>query len=141
MLHATCTKGNWVDSRLLMVESQIANLTPGPYFGHNLCFRCSNGRCKPILDIYVSTTFQWYEKLFKKLGFDLCNCSLNIRESIGIPTPNMGIHLGVREFSPSRSFALMGHENATPGLSLGLHVYKPFCLRREPKVRVVTLGI
>jgi hypothetical protein len=37
MLHTTCTQGNWVDSQLLVVESQIANLTPGPSFDHNLC--------------------------------------------------------------------------------------------------------
>ncbi len=47
-----------VDSRLLVVGSQIVNLTPGPSFGHNLCLRCSNEQCKPILDIYVPRAFQ-----------------------------------------------------------------------------------
>jgi len=51
MLHAIYTQGNWVDSRLLVVRSQTANLIPDPSFGHNLCFRSSNGSCKPILDI------------------------------------------------------------------------------------------
>jgi hypothetical protein len=41
--HATCTQGNWVDSRLLVVGSQITNLTLGLSFGHNLCFKCPNG--------------------------------------------------------------------------------------------------
>jgi len=36
MLHITCTQGNCGDSRLLVDESQIANLTPAPFFGHNL---------------------------------------------------------------------------------------------------------
>jgi hypothetical protein len=58
MSHVTFTQGNWGDSRLLMVESQIANLTPVPSFGHNLCFRCPNGSCEPILDIYVPISFQ-----------------------------------------------------------------------------------
>ncbi len=58
MSHATWTQGNQVDSRLLMVGSQTANLTPNLSFGHNLCFRCSNGRCEPILDIYISIVFQ-----------------------------------------------------------------------------------
>jgi hypothetical protein len=49
MLHATYTQGNWVDSRLLMVWNQSANLTPDLSFGYNLCFRCPNGSCKPIL--------------------------------------------------------------------------------------------
>jgi hypothetical protein len=106
--HVTCTQGNRGGSRLLVVESQIANLIPGPSFGHNLCFRCPNEWCEPILDIYVSITFQWYEKLFKPLGFDPCNHFLNIQESTGTPTPNMGVHLGVWGFFPSHSFALPG---------------------------------
>ncbi len=57
MSHSTCTQGNRVDSWLLMVGSQIANLTHGPSFGHNLCFRSLNGWCKPILNIYVSIAF------------------------------------------------------------------------------------
>jgi hypothetical protein len=40
MFHVTCTWGNWGDSQLLVSGSQIANLTPDPSFGHNLCFRC-----------------------------------------------------------------------------------------------------
>ncbi len=51
MLHAIFTHENRVDSWLLVVRSQTANLTPGPSFSHNLCFRCPNGQCKPILDI------------------------------------------------------------------------------------------
>jgi hypothetical protein len=40
-----------VDSRLLMVESQIASLTPSPSFAHNLGCRCLNGQCEAIFDI------------------------------------------------------------------------------------------
>jgi hypothetical protein len=47
-----------VDSRLLVVGSQTINLTPGPSFGHNLCLRCPNEQCEPILDIYVPKAFQ-----------------------------------------------------------------------------------
>jgi hypothetical protein len=45
--------GHWeeVDSRLLVVGSQTASLTPGPSFCHNLCFRYPNEQCEPILDI------------------------------------------------------------------------------------------
>ncbi len=60
MLHATCMQKNWVESRLLVVGSQTANLTPDLSFGHNLCFKCPNGSCKPILNIYVLRAFQWY---------------------------------------------------------------------------------
>jgi hypothetical protein len=36
----------------------LGNLTIGPSFGHNLCFKYSNGSCKPTLDIYILRTFQ-----------------------------------------------------------------------------------
>jgi hypothetical protein len=51
MSHATCTQGNLINSWLLVVRSQIVNLTPDPSFGHNLCFECPNGSCEPILQI------------------------------------------------------------------------------------------
>ncbi len=78
MSHTTWKQGNRVDSRLLMVGNQIANLTPDLSFGHNLCFKCPNGSCEPILDIYVSIDFQWYKELFNSLSFDPCNRSLKI---------------------------------------------------------------
>jgi len=46
-----------VDSRLFVVGSQIGSSTPGPSFGHNLCFRCPNEQCEPILNIYASRAF------------------------------------------------------------------------------------
>jgi hypothetical protein len=101
MSHATCTQGNWVDSWLLVVKSQTVNLTPDPSFGHNLCFRYPNGSCEPILDIYVSISFQWYKKIFNPLSFDPCNCSLNIRESFCTPTLKVETPLGVWGFIPS----------------------------------------
>ncbi len=42
MSHIAYTQGNWVNSWLLVVRSQTANLTPGLSFAHNLCFRCPN---------------------------------------------------------------------------------------------------
>jgi hypothetical protein len=81
MLQTTCTQENRVDSPLLMVKSQIANLTPDFSFGHNLCFRCLNGSCEPILNIYVSIAFQWYNEVFNPIGFDLYNCFIKIQES------------------------------------------------------------
>jgi hypothetical protein len=47
-----------VDSRRLMVGSQIASLTPGPSFAHNLGDRCPNAQCAGIFDIYASRPFQ-----------------------------------------------------------------------------------
>jgi hypothetical protein len=48
MWHTTCTYINQGDYWLLMVGSQIGTLIPGPSFGHNLCFKYPNGRCKTI---------------------------------------------------------------------------------------------
>jgi hypothetical protein len=106
MSHTTWRQGNQVDSWLLVVGSQIGNLTLDLSFGHNLCFKCLNGSCEPIFDIYVLITFQWYEEFLEPLGFDPCNHFLNIRKSTRTPTPHMGVHLKVWGFFPSHSFAL-----------------------------------
>jgi hypothetical protein len=58
MSHFRCRCRKKVDSRLLVVRSQIGNLTPGPSFAHNLDFRCLNGQCEASLDIYTSRPFQ-----------------------------------------------------------------------------------
>jgi hypothetical protein len=118
MSHATCTQGNWVDSQLLMVKNQTANLTLGPSFGHNLCFICPNGSCKPILDIYILTVFQWYKELFEPLGFDSCNHSLNIWKSIEIPPPKVEAPLGMWKF-------ILSHFPSLSGFPLGPQPCKP----------------
>jgi hypothetical protein len=48
MLQVACTRRNRVDSRLLVIRSQIGNLTPSLSFGHKFCFRCPNEQCEPI---------------------------------------------------------------------------------------------
>jgi hypothetical protein len=60
--YSTCTHRGWVDSQLLVVESQTASLTFGRFFYHNLCCKCPNGPCDPIFDIYTSLVFQWYKE-------------------------------------------------------------------------------
>jgi hypothetical protein len=60
MSHARIGRREEVDSRLLMVGSQTANLTPGPSFAHNLGYRCLNCQCEAIFNIYVSRPFQWH---------------------------------------------------------------------------------
>jgi hypothetical protein len=90
MWHIICNQVNWVDSWLFLVKSQTGTLTPGPSFGHNLCFRCLNEQCKPILNIHVARAFQWYKKRQKPLIFDPSNRSLKFQESIGSP---WGLHL------------------------------------------------
>jgi hypothetical protein len=82
MSYNACTQRNQVDSQLLMVGNQTSSLTPDLSFDNDLCFRCPNGQCEPILHICVSITFQWYNELFKPMGFNPCNRALKIWESI-----------------------------------------------------------
>jgi len=125
MSHTICTHENWVDSWLLLVGSHIANLTPDPFFGHNLCFRCPNGQWKPILDIYVLRAFQWYKEFFKPLSFDPCNCPMKIRESTETPTPKMELPWDVRVHSltPSHTPRSMLCESRLPSWPTTLQTF------------------
>ncbi len=58
VLHSQFGRREEVDSRLLVVGSQTASLTPGPSFAHTMGYRCPNGQCEAIFDIYASKTFQ-----------------------------------------------------------------------------------
>jgi hypothetical protein len=85
VLHTTWTHRGRVNSQLLVVGSQTANLTPDLSFCHNLCCRCLNGSCKPIFDIYTSIAFQWYKEHFNARCFDPYNRILKFRESRWTP--------------------------------------------------------
>ncbi len=128
--HITWTQGNWGDSWLLVVGSQIVNLTPGPSFGHNLCFKHLNESCKPIWDIYVPRSFQWYKELFNLMGF-----VLKIWESIRTLIPKVGAHLGVRRFIPSHSPTFLGVWDLIFGLPSWLAPLQTFALVASSKIR------
>ncbi len=81
MSQCTYTHRDQVDSRLLVVGSQIASLTPDFSFDHNLCYTCTNGSCKAILDIYTLRPFQRYKEHLKARCFDPCNRALKFWES------------------------------------------------------------
>jgi hypothetical protein len=87
-----------VDSLLLVVASQIASLTPGPSFAHNLGDRCPNAQCKGIFDIYASRPFQWHQEHPNVRCFGSCCWALNIRESRRTPNPQLFQVLG---FTPT----------------------------------------
>jgi hypothetical protein len=88
VFHSICTHRDRVDSRLFVVGSQIASLTPDPSFDHNLCCKCANGSCKAIFDIYTSRPFQQYKEHLKARCFDLCNQALMLQESQRTPSPH-----------------------------------------------------
>jgi hypothetical protein len=98
MSHSRIGHREEVDSQLLVVGSQTANLTPGPSFAHNLGCRCPNDQCEAILDIYVSRTFQWHQEHPKARCFALFCWALNIRESRRTPNPHFFQVLG---FTPT----------------------------------------
>jgi len=108
MLHVVCSQVNRVDSWPFLVGSQIGNLTPNPFFGHNLCFKCPNEQCDPILNICIPRDFQWYKERHNPLSFDPWNCSLKFGESTGTPSPKVGVALGVWGFTPSHFPTLPG---------------------------------
>jgi hypothetical protein len=132
MSYATYTQQNQGDSRYLMVGSQTPNLS----FGHNLCLKCPNRSCQPILDIYVPRAFQWYKERFNLMGFVLCNCSLMVWESIKTPTPKMGAHLGVWGFVPLHFPTLPRAWNVTPKFYSWLAPLQVFALVVNPRLEL-----
>jgi hypothetical protein len=136
--HKLPTRGNRVDSRLLVVGSQTTNLILSHSFDHNLCFRCPNGSCEPILNIYISIAFQLYKKLFKPIGFFPCNCALKIWESIWDSNSHNGSSLGSVRVHSLTLLALLGACEVTPGPSSWPTTLQPPYLGREPKAKVVT---
>jgi hypothetical protein len=141
MLHATYTRGNRGDSWLLVVGSQIANLTFGFCFGHNLCFKYPNGSCEPILDICVSIAFQWYKELLNPLNFDPCNCFLKIRKSTRTPIPKVEAPFGsVRVHSLTLSYTFKSMKCDSRVSFLARNLASPY-LGHKPKVRVATLTV
>jgi hypothetical protein len=128
MLHAIYMLGNQGNFRLLVVESQIANLTFGPFFGNNLCLTCPNGSCEFIV------VFQWYKNFFNPLGFNPWNCFLKIRKSTRTPTPKVGAPLGVWRFIPSHFPTLSRTWNVTPGLPSWLAPSQAFALVVSPRL-------
>jgi hypothetical protein len=98
MSHSQIGHREEVDSWLLVVGSQTANLTLGPSFAHNLGCRCPNDQCEAILDIYVSRPFQWHQEHPKARCFAPCCWALNIRESRRTPNPHFFQVLG---FTPT----------------------------------------
>ncbi len=139
MLHATCTWGNQVDSRLLVVRSQIVTLTFGLSFDHNLCFKCPNWSCKPILDNYVLIAFQWYKELFKPMDFDPCNCILKVWKSIWDSNSHNGSsfrRVRVHSFTFFTFFALLGACDVTPGPPFWLATLQAFALVTCRKLRM-----
>jgi len=81
--------------------------------------------------------FLMIKKFFNLMGCDPCNYSLKILESIGTPTPQVGVVLGVWGFILSNTPTLPGVRCVSQAFFLS-HILASPCLGREPKARVVT---
>ncbi len=90
MLHFQIGCREEVDSWLLVVGSQTANLTPGPSFAHNFSCRCSNDQPETIFDIYASKPFQWHQEQLNTRWFGPCCQTLNIKSPEGPQIPHFG---------------------------------------------------
>jgi hypothetical protein len=123
-----------------MVTNQTVNLTPDLSFDHNLCFKCPNGLCKPNLNIYTSISFQWYKECFKTMGFDPCNFTLKIWESIWDSNSYNGSSLGSVRVHSLTLFANPRACDVTLRSPSWLATFATPCLGRKPKVRVAIVG-
>jgi hypothetical protein len=117
--HATYMHLFYGDSQLLVGRSQIDTLIPELSFCHNLCFKYSNESYEPILDIYVSKSFQWYKELFDLMSFDPWNTYLGFHRDSnsqnGSPLGSVWVHF----------LTLSGVQMWLSGCTFGLHLSMP----------------
>jgi hypothetical protein len=72
------------------------------------------------------------------MGFDPYNCILKIWESMGTPTPKVGVSLGsVRVYSLTLSCTLESMQHDSRASFLARNLATP-CLGHEPKARIAT---
>jgi hypothetical protein len=136
MLHTTYTQGNHGDSWLLVVRSQITNLTPNPSFGHNVYFLCLNGSCKLILYIYISRVFQKHKELFNPMVLTLAIVLWKFKSPSGLQLPKWELILGVWGFIPSHSPTFSGAWNVTPMLHSWPIPSQTLALIMSPRLRL-----
>jgi hypothetical protein len=138
MWHATCMQINQGDLWLLVVKNQIGTLIPRSFFGNNIYFKYSNGSRKPILDIYVSRSLQWYKESNEfrplKLLFENSWIYKDSNSQSGSPFGSVWVH----------SFTLSythGSMKCDSWASLSAHTFAIHCPGHDPKVKVETLSL
>jgi len=137
MWHVTYMQGNWGDYWLLVVGSQTVNLTPGLSFDHNLCFRCSNGSCEPILDIYVSIFFNDINNSSIQWVLAPAIALWRFRSPLGLQLPKWEFTWEC-EGSPPHTLCTPGNMRCEPRASLLAHNLPSPCFGHEPKGKVMT---
>jgi hypothetical protein len=122
MLYTTYTHLIQGNSKLLEVRNQIDTLTLVPSFGHNLCYKYSNGSCEPILDIYFSRTFQWYKEFFNPMS---CDPSKLFFENLGIHRDSNSQNGRSLGSAWAHSLTFSGTWVWFLSCTLGPHLFKP----------------
>jgi hypothetical protein len=140
MPHVVCKQVNRVDSRLFLVGSQISNLTPGPSFGHNLCFRCPNEQCKPILNIYVLRVFNDIKNATSHWVLTPKITLWSFGSPPGFHFPKWELLGSVRVHSLTLSYT-PGRMWCDSRASSWPAPLQPLSLGREPKARVATFVV
>jgi hypothetical protein len=138
MWHATCKQGNCVDSRLLVVRSQTANLIPG----FLLTITC-------VSDVQMGHANPFQTSKFQELFNDIKTVSIQWVLTPVMLSKNLGVHsdsnsqsgnsLGsVRVHSLTFFCILRAMKCDSQASFLARTLTSPY-LGREPKVRVATL--
>ncbi len=129
----TNNQGNY---QVLVVGSQIDNLTLDFSFGHNLCFKCLNGSCEHILNIYISRDFQWYKELFNPMSFDLAIAFQKFGSPSGLQFPKWEPTWECVGSFPCTFLHSWECEMWLTGFTLSLHHCKPLLLVMSPRLRL-----
>jgi hypothetical protein len=106
-----------VDSRLLVVGSQIASLTPGPSFAHNVGCRCPNG------DVQMANARLFSISTFQDLFNDTKNTPMRGVLGLAVELSTFGSPEGLQIPNFSKCWVSPPHL-AKVGLRQGLHLPK-----------------
>ncbi len=138
MSHTTWTQGNQSDFWLLLVGSQTVNLTLNPSFDHNLCLKCPNGSCEPILDIYILSSFQCHRELFNPIDLTPVIALWRFESSSRLQFRKLKLiwECGVHSFTLSHTPRSMKCDSWP---SHWVQTFASPCLGRKPKVKVATI--
>jgi len=111
MSHSLFKGWEEVDSRLLVVESQTASLTPGPSFVHNLGCKCPNDQCEAIFEYLIFETFSMTPRT---LQCEVFWAFLSSSKHLGVPedskSPTLGVGVSSSHLTQSKvaTFPLLG---------------------------------
>jgi hypothetical protein len=92
-------------------------------------------------ETFMFQAFQWCKEILNPMNFDLWNYSMKIQDSIGAPTPKVGVHLGMCVFIPSHIPSHSWKCKCDYQVALLTCTLPCLCLGREPKAKVVTCHI